>query len=69
MSNDEMNEDAAKSHRKLLLKIVGIPESKPYSIIIPPNDDLNGFYRRAYHEENCKDYITKSEFDEVIDNV
>ena len=58
-----------RSRRTLLLKTVGIPESKPYSIIIPPNEDMNGFCRKSYHHEYCKDYIAEGEFNEVIDNI
>lgn len=69
MKSNNNQEYKEKAKRNLLLKTVGIPESKPWSIIIPPNEDLSGFSRVAYHEEFCKDYISKNEFDEIIDNV
>lgn len=68
---EEVNQSVEefKKQRKLLLKTVGIPETKPYSIIIPPNEETNGFGRISYHHEYCNDFISKIEFDEVIDNV
>lgn len=60
-------EEAKK--RQLLLKTVGIPKTTPYSIIIPPNEDMNGFCRKSYHPKYCRDYISKIEFDEIIDNI
>ena len=48
--------EGEKSQRELLVKTVGIPETTSYSIIIPPNEDMNGFFRKAYHEEYCKLY-------------
>lgn len=58
-----------RARRKLFLKTAGIPESEPWCIRIPPNDDMNGFSRLSYHENYCRGYISKIEFDEIIDNV
>lgn len=67
----ELNEEvkAYQTKRALLLKTVGIPKTQPWSIIIPPNEVLNGFCRKSYHPEYCEEYISKHEFDEVIDNI
>ncbi|CAI2367681.1 unnamed protein product [Moneuplotes crassus] len=58
-----------KSARQPFVKTDGIPETTNYSIVIPPNRDTNGFFRKAYHHEYCRDYISEIEFNEIIDNV
>ena len=55
-------QDNERAQRELLVKTVGIPETTPYSIIIPPNEDMNGFFRKAYHEEYCKKISASIEF-------
>ena len=64
----EKDEGVAKARRRLLLKTVGIPESSAECVIIPPNEDLNGFARNWYNEEFWDKYISKNDFIEIVDN-
>ena len=67
MSQSESTNSEGKP-RELLLKTDGIPETTQNRIIIPPNQSLTSFSRVSYHEEYWKDFISKNEFDEIIDN-
>ena len=62
------DEGVAKARRRLLLKTIGIPESTAECIIIPPNEDLNGFSRKWYLEEFWEPYISKIDFLEIVEN-
>ena len=68
-SLNKVGKDGERVQRKLLLKTIGIPKTTEASIIIPPNEDLNGFCRKSYHIIRILNYISLFEFNEIIDNV
>lgn len=69
MKEGNEKEAESKEPRKMMLKTEGIPMSTPNTLIIPPNSHLNSFSRKAYVSNFCKDFISKTEFDEIIDSL
>jgi hypothetical protein len=53
-SLNKVGQDGERVQRQLMLKTIGIPQTTECSIIIPPNEDMNGFCRKSYHEKFCK---------------
>mmetsp|Transcript_712 Transcript_712/g.835 ORF Transcript_712/g.835 Transcript_712/m.835 type:complete len:231 (+) Transcript_712:112-804(+) len=48
---------------------INFPESTPARIVIKSNEKGTGFMRNHYHDEFCRNYITKKDFDIVVDKV
>jgi len=49
--------------------MLDIPKSTPDCIIIPSNKYGLGFKRKTYIAEFLNDYISKEEFDKVINHI
>lgn len=55
--------------RHEIIAEVNFPATTPARICIKSNEKGTGFMRNHYHEEFCKNYISKKEFDGVVDKV
>jgi hypothetical protein len=52
-----------------IMEEINFPSANPSRIVIKSNEKGTGFMRNHYHEEFCRDYINKKDFDAVVDKV
>lgn len=55
--------------RHEIMNEINFPSSTPARVVIKSNEKGTGFMRNFYNEEYCKDYISKKEFDAIVDKV
>ena len=55
--------------RHEIMEEINFPSSTPARIVIKSNEKGTGFMRNHYQEEYCRDYISKKDFDAVVDKV
>lgn len=53
--------------RHEVMEEINFPETNQSRIIIKSNEKGTGFMRNHYHEQYCPPYITKKEFDAIVD--
>jgi hypothetical protein len=57
------------SSRHEIMAEINFPTTNPARIVIKSNEKGTGFMRNHYHDEYCSPYISKKEFDGVVDKV
>lgn len=55
--------------RHEIMEEIRFPETTPARIVIKSNEKGTGFMRNHYHDEYCKGYIDKKDFDATVDKV
>ena len=55
--------------RHEIMDEINFPETNPARIVIKSNEKGTGFMRNHYHDEYCRSYVTRKDFDQVVDKV
>jgi hypothetical protein len=55
--------------RHEIMEEINFPPTNPARIVVKSNEKGTGFMRNHYHEEYCRNYISKKDFDTTVDKV